>query len=350
MKLLLVTDAWAPQINGVVRTLQAVVRGLEAKGWEVKVVHPGLFKSFPMPSYQEIRIAWDVWRLKDIIKEFAADCIQIETEGPLGLAARNICIRNDFRFTTALHTKFPEYIHLRTGIPLVVGYSYLRWFHSRAHSTLVTTQSMKEELMRYGMDELVVWGRGVDTEAFSPCARTNRDSPKLTYVGRVSVEKNIRDFLDLEMDAEKVVIGDGPSREELMKEYPDVKWLGYKVGEELAFHYSDSDVFVFPSRTDTFGLVMLEAMSCGTPVAAYPVTGPIDVVVNGVNGHLSDSLEIAVKEALKVDRSGCRSFALDNSWSRVVDVFQSNLIHVNRMRSLKLERDYHKNHGVWIRL
>ena len=318
--LLIVTDAWEPQTNGVVTTLRNVIREIRSRGaWNVRVIHPGLFASCPLPSYPEIRVARTPWRLASMIPDDDKLAVHIATEGPLGLAARRCMIRSGIPFVTSLHTKFPEYLRQRTGIPERPGYWYLRWFHRAAAATLVTTQSHRRELEARGLRNLVVWGRGVDTTLFRPCTRAPRERPKLLYVGRISVEKNIEAFLNLDFDADKIVVGDGPARAQLQAQYPECDWVGYRRGTDLVRHFSDADVFVFPSRTDTFGLVMLEAMASGTPVAAYPVTGPADVVVEGVNGALDDDLGRAVVRALEVDRSACREFAERNSWRAVAD-------------------------------
>ena len=325
MKLLLVTDAWEPQTNGVVTTLKQVVARLARLGIESTVIHPGLFRTLPIPSYPEIRIAIDPWRVGSMITTERPDAIHIATEGPLGLAARRHVVRRGVAFSTSLHTKFPEYVAARTRLPVSIGYAFLRWFHRPSTATLVTTNSHRAELQSHGMRRLVVWGRGVDTDQFAPRRRRPRGRARLLYVGRIAVEKNLEAFLDLECDAEKVVVGDGPARTDLEARYPNVEWAGYRYGTELADYYASADVFVFPSRTDTFGLVMLEAMACGTPVAAFPVTGPIDVVVDGVNGALDGDLGRAVRRALTVDRAQCRRFALAHGWDAVTRRLAENL-------------------------
>ena len=274
----MVTDAWEPQTNGVVRTLQNVIARLRDRGMDILVVEPGAFRTFPCPGYPEVRLVANPWRLGDLLERWAPDMVHLATEGPLGLAARAYLTRRRLSFTTSLHTKFPEYVSARLPVPVDWGYAYLRWFHRPAARVLVTTESHRRELEDRHLSHLVVWGRGVDTELFRPMPRAPRSKPRLLYVGRVSVEKNVEAFLELDVDAEKIVVGDGPQRAELERRYPSARWLGYLRGPALVRCYADADVFVFPSRTDTFGLVMLEAMACGTPVAAYPVTGPVDVV------------------------------------------------------------------------
>ncbi len=330
LKLLVVTDAWHPQTNGVVTTLTAVLQKLPALGIETTVVHPGLFMTVPLPSYPEIRVACNPRKLKKMINAFSPDAIHIATEGPLGLAARRYCVKQSCAFTTSLHTKFPEYVNIRFGIPLKFGYRFLKWFHGAANSTLVTTRSHHRELTDWGLSNLAVWGRGVDTQLFTPNTQWKIEGrPKLLYVGRVAVEKNIEAFLKLNIEADKVVVGDGPAKAELAAQYPDAQWLGYRHGAELVHEYANADVFVFPSKTDTFGLVMLEAMACGTPVAGYAVTGPKDVVENGVNGHIDADLKIAVSGALTIDRNACRAFALKHDWTQVAERFARDLVDLS---------------------
>lgn len=316
-RLLIVTDAWSPQTNGVVTTLQSVIEHLPGLGYEVELVHPGQFKTRPLPGYPEIGVACDPWRLARLVERMRPDTVHVATEGPLGVAARALLTRRGMAFSTSLHTKFPEYARERIGAPLALGYGYLRWFHRPATAVLCTTASHRDELARWGIGNLVVWGRGVDTERFRPRARTPRARPRLLYVGRVAVEKNLEAFLSLPLEADKVVVGDGPARAELERRFPEARWLGYRHGDALVAEYADADVFVFPSRTDTFGLVMLEAMACGTPVAGYPVTGPRDVVTPGVNGALDEDLTVAVRRALMVDRRRCRRSAEAHGWERV---------------------------------
>jgi glycosyltransferase involved in cell wall biosynthesis len=252
-----------------------------------------------------------------MILERQPDTVHIATEGPLGLWARELLCRWLVPYTTSLHTKFPEYVQQRVGLPVGVGYRLLRWFHRPATRTLCTTESHRLELERWGFDNLVVWGRGVDTTRFRPMPRAARTRPRLLYVGRVALEKNVEAFLELDVPGDKVVVGDGPARAELEHRYPEAIWRGYRHGEELVTEYADADVFVFPSRTDTFGLVLLEAMACGTPVAAYPVTGPLDVVQAGLTGVLDADLGTAVRGALTLNRAHCRAYAETQSWQAV---------------------------------
>lgn len=330
-RLLLVTDAWTPQTNGVVTTMKRMVHHLEKLGVSTIVVEPGRYRTLSLPGYREIRVAWNLWGFLEVLRRERPNSVHIATEGPLGLMARNCLVTHGVPFTTSLHTRFPEYINERIPlIPVNMGYRYMRWFHSPSAKTLVTTASIKSELSQRGFDNLEVWGRGVDTELFKPSDSRDNDStePLLLYVGRVSVEKNLEDFLEVDHFGRKVVVGDGPCLKRLKKEYPEVLFTGYKYGVELAKWYADADVFVFPSRTDTFGLVMLEAMACGTPVAAYPVTGPIDVVREGENGALDDDLRMAVKRALKVSRARCREYALSQNWDQCADIFLRTLVYL----------------------
>ena len=328
-KLLLITDAWAPQTNGVVTTWQTVLNLLQTEfDFTVQVIHPELFKTVPLPTYQEIQLARNPWLMKQMLREFAPDCVHVATEGSLGIYARHMLTRANIPYTTSLHTKFPEYVQARSGLPLSVGYRFMRWFHRPAVRTLCTTASHKAELEKWGLSDLVVWSRGVDIERFHVQEIPRRDKPRMVYVGRVAVEKNLQAFLSLEIDATKVVVGDGPQREAMQSKYPDVQWLGYRKGQPLTDQYAQADVFVFPSLTDTFGLVMLEANACGTPVAAFPVTGPIDVVTEGVNGALDDDLHQAVQRALTLDRDEVRRYAEGNTWSVVAQRLADNLVQV----------------------
>jgi len=329
MKILIVTDAWRPQTNGVVTTLENLVARLEHLEHDVEVIEPGRFRTLPLPGYREIGVAIDPWRVGGMIAASRPDAIQVATEGPLGIAARHWLARIGVAFTTSVHTKFPEYVRARTGLPLRLGYAFMRWFHGPAANTLVTTESHRVELTGWGLRHLVVWGRGVDTERFRlRRGAGKRAEPVLLYVGRVSVEKNLHAFLELATPGRKVVVGDGPARRALDRAYPRVEFLGYRHGSALTDCYADADVLVFPSRTDTFGLVLLEAMACGTPVAAYPVTGPLDVVEDGVNGALDEDLACATDRALACSRSACRASALQHDWSAVARRFLDALVPV----------------------
>jgi glycosyltransferase involved in cell wall biosynthesis len=333
MRLALVTDAWLPQVNGVVRTLGHTIREVEAAGHEVTVISPADFRTIPCPTYPEIRLSVFAGRaVRRRLDALVPDAVHIATEGPLGLAARNWCVRRDQPFTTAYHTQFPEYVRARVPIPLAAGYAVVRWFHGRAARTLVTTPTMQRQLESRGLRNLALWGRGVDTELFRPSDKRFLDLPRPVwlYFGRVSVEKGIEDFLRLDLPGTKLVVGDGPAAQELHRRYPDAVFRGYRHGEDLASHIAASDVFVFPSRTDTFGLVLLEAMACGVPVAAYPVTGPVDVVVDGVTGILSEDLRGAALAALQLDPAACRAHAMQHSWEASTRQFLAALAPASR--------------------
>jgi len=333
MRIVLVTDAWAPQVNGVVRTWQQVRQELEAQGHIFEVIHPGQFRTIAAPRYPEIRLAlWPRRRLARLIDAFAPEAIHIATEGPLGQHARKLCLKRNWPFTSSYHTQFPQYLKQYFGIPASWTYAFVRRFHGAARATLVPTAGVGHELAQRGLHNTVTWSRGADTKLFSPGKNglyDHLERPVFLYAGRVAVEKNIEAFLAADLPGSKVVVGDGPARKPLASKYPDVFFAGYKFGEELARHYADADVFVFPSRTDTFGVVMLEANACGVPVAAYPVTGPIDVVRPGVNGALHEDLAQACREALEVDPASCRRFAEENSWAKCARIVVENLVPIS---------------------
>jgi glycosyltransferase involved in cell wall biosynthesis len=328
VRIALVTDAWLPQTNGVVRTLTITVEKLSQAGHEVTLFTPADFRTVRCPTYPEIRLSlFASRRVRRRLDALNPEAVHIATEGPLGLAARRWCVLRGRAFTTSYHTQFPEYVRARFPIPLAVSYAFLRWFHGRASHTLVATTSMRRTLEERGFRNLASWSRGVDTELFRP-----RDEPFLElprpiwlYFGRVSVEKGIEDFLALDLPGTRLVIGDGPAAAGLRRKHPGAVFTGYRYGEELAKLVAAADVFVFPSRTDTFGLVLIEAMACGVPVAAYPVTGPIDVVENGITGVLSEDLQSAALAALNLDRRACREHALRYTWEAATRQFIASL-------------------------
>lgn len=333
MRILFVSDAWHPQVNGVVRTIQTTAEELRAMGHSVDVIGPEPFATFPLPTYKEIRIAMlPGAKLADMIDDLMPDAIHIATEGPLGWAAREYCLNHEIQFTTSYHTQFPEYIKKRIPVPRSWIYRVLRLFHAPASAVMVTTPSMEAMLRNRGFTHLRRWSRGVSTDIFKPIPESERlfqdlPGPIMLYVGRVAVEKNIGAFLALKQPGTKIVVGDGPQLENLKKQHPDVKFVGSKKGEELSRHYASADVFVFPSRTDTFGLVVLEALASGVPVAAYPVTGPLDILGpdgSGV-GILDENLDLAVERALKLDKNACLAFAEQRSWRKAAEQFISNL-------------------------
>ncbi|MDH1262544.1 glycosyltransferase family 1 protein [Pseudomonas sp. GD03944] len=315
MRVLIVSDAWLPQVNGVVTSLQALVRELQALGHEVKVLSPQDFRSRPCPTYPEIPLVWDLWRVGPAIGDFRPDCVHLATEGPLGWAARRWLRKRGLGFSSAIHTRFPEYIHTRwPRIPLAWGYAYLRAFHRPSQAVLVTTERLRDEFAAWGMQHLALWRKGVNTELFHPAPRDDGQPPVFLYVGRIAPEKSLKAFLDLELPGEKQVVGDGPQRDALEAAYPAVRFLGYQHGEALAERYRQASVLVFPSRTDTYGLVMLEALACGTPVAAFPVPGPLDVLEAGVTGVMNEDLGEACRAALALDRAVCAERAGRQSW------------------------------------
>jgi glycosyltransferase involved in cell wall biosynthesis len=333
MRIAIVTDAWHPQINGVVMTLTHTRDELARLGHEVLMLTPQDFATVPCPTYPEIRLALFPGRaLARRLDAFTPEGLHIATEGPLGLAARSWALRNNFPFTTSFHTRFPEYVRLRTGIPASVTYALIRRFHRSARTVMVATPTLRKELAGRGFERLGIWSRGVDTELFRPRPKEFLDAPRpiFTFVGRVAVEKNIEAFLRLGLPGTKYVVGDGPDLESLRAKYPEVRFTGYKVGEELARHVAAADVFVFPSRTDTFGLVLIEALACGVPVAAYPVQGPIDIIENGVTGCLDEDLGAAARSALALDPERCRAAALKYTWAECTQQF---LGHLNSART-----------------
>ena len=326
MKILIATDAWTPQVNGVVTTLTSLVSKL-SENHEVKVIEPSLFTSLPIPVYPEIRASIDVFNSKKILKDFQPDAIHISTEGPIGIYLRNYLVRKRIPFTTAVHTKFPDYLKDLMGLPTSITNEFLKWFHSGAVRTLVNTPSHQRELESIGIQNLKIWNRAIDKSVFRPLLLEEVD-PYYLYVGRISKEKNLEAFFRLDLDLPKVVVGEGPQLKEYKKKYSDVNFIGYKFGHQLAEIYSNARVKVFPSLTDTFGLVMLEANACGTPVAAYPVTGPIDVISNGLNGFYDPDLKTAIEKASSVDRTSCFEFADQYSWDNVAKQFINTLIRL----------------------
>jgi glycosyltransferase involved in cell wall biosynthesis len=328
MRIVIATDAWAPQVNGVVNTLMATRERLQRLGHEVLVLSAEGMRTFSCPTYPEIRLACRPYRqVAQAIDAFAPDCIHIATEGPIGLATRRYCLRQGLRFTTSYHTRFPEYIRARTMLPLGLTYLWLRWFHEPSSTVMVSTPTLMHGLAQRGFDKLALWGRGVDTGCFKPetCDHAGIERPLYLYVGRLAVEKNIEAFLQMGLPGTKWVIGDGPQREELEKRYPSVHFLGARPHDSLAHYYNCADVVVFPSLTDTFGLVILEAMACGVPVAAFPVAGPADVVEQGKTGILDQDIERACFEALRLPREQVRQHALKHSWEAATRQFLRNL-------------------------
>jgi glycosyltransferase involved in cell wall biosynthesis len=330
LRLLIVSDAWTPQVNGVVRTLATVAARLEALGDRVEVIGPDRFRTLPMPGYPEIRLALRPGRaLRGMVDAWRPTAVHIATEGPLGMAMRALCLARRWPFTTSFHTKFPEYLQARTGLPPGLAWAWLRRFHEAGNGTFAATPSLRAELAARGFTRVRPWTRGVDLGQFTPAPReawAGLPRPVFLYAGRVAVEKNIAAFLALDLPGSKVVVGDGPQRAALERRFPAVHFAGWKQGAELARCYAGADAFVFPSRTDTFGLVILEAMACGTPVAAYPVTGPLDVIPGSGAGALDADLRRAALAALGCDRAAARRHAERYSWEACAAGFRRQLV------------------------
>lgn len=328
MRILIVTDAWFPQVNGVVRTLSTVAGELAALGHAVRLVTPEGFRTIPCPTYPEIRLALGARRgIAAAVERHAPEAIHIATEGPLGLAARRFCVARGFPFTTSFHTRFPEYVHARFRVPVDLSYALVRRFHAGAARTMVATETLAAELASRGFGPLALWGRGVDVDLFRPQSGDWLELPRpvFLHVGRVAVEKNIEAFLSLDLPGSKLVVGDGPARPRLERRYPDARFVGAKTGEDLARHYAAADALVFPSLTDTFGNVVLEALAAGVPVAAFPVPGPRDVIGAAPVGVLDQDLRRAALRALAVPRAACRAFAMGHTWRASAAQFLANL-------------------------
>lgn len=336
MRIAIVTDAWSPQTNGVVNTLRHTSSCLERLGHELMVLNPGMFRSVPCPTYPEIRLALATGaRIGSLMSRFRPEAIHVATEGPLGMAARRYCLRHRLQFTTSYHTQFPQYLRSRFPIPVSLSYRALRWFHGPATHCMVSTPTVRNQLAERGFRNLVRWQRGVDTELFKPGPKDFLQLPRpiAAYVGRIAVEKNIEAFLRMPWQGTKLVIGDGPELPRLKAQFRSAVYVGFRFGEDLVRHLAAADVFVFPSRTDTFGLVNLEAMACGVPVAAFPVAGPIDVVEDGVTGALDEDLARAALRAMSIDPAKCRNRVLESSWENSSREFESNLVPAHGMRS-----------------
>mgnify|MGYP003295884752 CR=1 FL=1 len=338
----IVTDAWHPQTNGVVRTLSTTCDVLRGWGHAVTVISPEGYPSLPAPTYPEIRLALTApGAVGRRLAAIAPDAVHIATEGPLGLAARAYCLRRKVPFTTAYHTQFPDYLARRTGLPASVFWPYIRWFHRPAERIMVATETIRAQLRGQGLAHLTHWSRGVDLACFAPDAPpppeyAGIEGPILLYVGRVAVEKNIAAFLACPYPGTKVVVGDGPARASLEAKFPDALFLGKKSGAALAGCYAGADVFVFPSRTDTFGLVMIEALACGTPVAAFPVAGPVDILTDAV-GAMSEDLARAIDAARYCDRAACIAYAASFSWEAATRQFLSGLVALEEDEAVSLQ-------------
>lgn len=330
MRIALVTDAWAPQVNGVVRTLTALCGELTRRGHEVRVISPDLFPSIPCPSYPEIQLALARSRaVARLMEDIAPDAVHISTEGPLGIAARRHCLASGRRFTTAYHTQFPDYLARRTRLPSAWFWPIIRWFHQPSSGIMVATESVARQLRQHGIGRVRPWSRGVDLAQFRPDIAPpylflQLPRPIQIYVGRVAVEKNIEAFLANGHPGSKVVVGDGPALAKLRATFPQAHFLGRQSGDDLAACYAAADVLVFPSRTDTFGLVMIEALACGTPVAAYPVPGPLDVL-DETSGAMAGDLKTAIARALELERGDCLRRGRSFGWAQSTDQFLAAL-------------------------
>lgn len=329
MKIQLFTDAWEPQVNGVVRTLKNLIREVRKRGHTISMVTPDRFHTLPMPTYPEIRLSMVLARtMRGLIEEADADTVHISTEGPVGMAARAACRSMGLPFTTSYHTRFPEYVRARMPVPVEWSYACLRKFHNSGTGCLVPTPSIAGELSARGFRNLVTWTRGVDHDRFHPRKRranggmlAGLERPIFICAGRLAVEKNVDAFLELDLPGTKVVVGDGPDRPRLEARFPEAVFTGMRHGEELSDLYASADVFVFPSLTDTFGNVILEALSSGTPVAAFPVAGPIDIISGTGAGSCDQDLGRAAMEALSLEREAARAHALTFSWEKCADIF-----------------------------
>jgi glycosyltransferase involved in cell wall biosynthesis len=327
-RILLISDAWHPQVNGIVTTLANTRRALENLGHTVELIAPDRFRTWPCPGYPDVGLAFLCGpRLRPLIRAFRPDAIHLATEGPVGFAARRYCHEIGFNYTTSFHSYFPEYFKLRVGLPLGVTRAYLRWFHSQSRQVMVATDSLADDLTRQGFRRLARWPRGVDTELFRSRDKNfiRDERPVFLFTGRVAIEKNVEAFLKLDLPGSKYVVGDGPQRQELEAKYPGVRFVGFRKGEELARYMAAADVLVFPSLTDTFGLVLLEALACGVPVAAYPVQGPRDVIRDARVGVLGADLRQAALQAMSLNPLDCRNYARQYSWELSARQFVANL-------------------------
>ncbi|MDD1612839.1 MAG: glycosyltransferase family 1 protein [Methylococcaceae bacterium] len=328
MRIALITDAWHPQINGVVTTLTQTMEVLHRLGHTVELCAPDRFYTWRCPGYPAVGLAFLCGpRLRPTLQAFKPDAIHLASEGCVGFAARRYCREQGYHYTTSFHTRFPEYFKMRIGLPMWISYGYMRWFHSESTRVMVTTESMRRALSARGFDKMVIWSRGVDTGLYRPRDKNflPGERPIFAYVGRVAIEKNVEDFLKLELPGSKYVIGDGPQRPELEQRYPEARFVGFQTGETLAQYMAAADVMVFPSRTDTFGLVILEALASGVPVAAFPSPGPQDIIGNAPVGVLSADLRQAALDALKLNSADCRSHALNYTWEHSAHQFVSHL-------------------------
>ena len=350
MRLAIATDAWAPQVNGVVRTLNETIRRLKGRGHEVEVISPDRFTTIACPGYPEIRLALAPrFRLRKVLGAFKPDLVHISTEGPIGWSARAWCLKHRVPFTTAFHTRFPEYVAARTNLSPDLIWPIMRRFHKGSRVVLTATQSLRDELESRGIHPTRLWSRGIDHDIFhlqqgKHPALQDIVKPILLSVGRVAVEKNLEAFLDADVPGTKVVVGDGPARAMLEAQYPEAIFLGTRQGAELASIYASADVFVFPSKTDTFGLVILEALACGTPVAGYPVQGPLDIIgAEGLGpnrelkrpiGSLNEDLSQAIQDALRLDRADAAHYGATFCWDACTGQFLNGITRTETAEAL----------------
>jgi glycosyltransferase involved in cell wall biosynthesis len=338
MRILVATDAWHPQVNGVVRTLAMTAEATKAFGVDISFLTPQSFRTFAMPGYPDLRLALPgPFKTAQLIEQAQPDSIHIATEGPIGMLVRRYCRTRRLPFTTSFHTRFPEYLSARLPVPESWVWAALRWFHGASQAVMAATPALATELRARGFRNVVLWPRGVDTRLFHPrTADLGLPRPVFVCVGRVAVEKNLEAFLDLDLPGTKLIVGDGPARAALARKYPQAVFLGARQGEELAQAYAAADVFVFPSRTDTFGLVLLEALASGLPVAAFPVTGPRDVIGTAPVGVLNDDLRAACLAALAISPQACLEFAAKHTWEASARAFAD---HITGVRTAVMDSD-----------
>lgn len=329
-KILIISDNLSTAVNGVVTTYKNIEKCTTDNGNTVVYLDPSSFIHFSVPKYHEVKLGIP-WKISKKILEISPDYIHIATEGPIGIATKIWCDRHNIKYSTAYHTKWPEYLKIQYHLPICIGYYFMKVFHKFSTKVLVTSETMKKELEAKGFKNIVVWSRGVDKKEFSPQCRCKNlaSKPILLCVSRVSKEKGIDEFCSIKTTGTKILVGDGPYLKEIKEKYPDVIYPGYKHGKSLEHYYANSDVFVFPSKTDTFGIVMLEAISCGTPIAAYPVTGPLDVVEQGVNGYMDVDLQVSIDKCLQLDRKEVEKSSHKFTWESCTDIFESCLAKIH---------------------